>query len=200
MNKNVNILIDNGHGKDTAGKCSPDKRLLEYKYNREIAQEVHNQLQKDGYNSIILVPELNDISLKNRAIRANKYSSKNTILVSIHCNAAGNGEWKTATGWSVWTSKGQTKGDKLADCMYEAAEEILKPMGKKLLKQTYNDGDVDYEENFYILAKTNCPACLVENFFMDNKEDVEFLLSEKGKKAIIELHVKGIKKYIEKYF
>lgn len=84
--------------------------------------------------------------------------------------------------------------------MYEAAEEILKPMGKKLLKQTYNDGDVDYEENFYILAKTNCPACLVENFFMDNKEDVEFLLSEKGKKAIIELHVKGIKKYIEKYF
>lgn len=200
MNKNVNILIDNGHGNNTPGKCSPDKRLLEYKYNREIAQAVHKQLQEDGYNSIILVPEINDISLKTRAIRANKYNSKNTILVSIHCNAAGNGEWKTASGWSVWTSKGQTRGDKLADCMFEAAEEILKPLGKKLLKQTYNDGDVDYESNFYIVAKTKCPACLVENFFMDNKQDVEFLLSEEGKKAIIQLHVNGIKKYIEKYF
>lgn len=200
MNKNVNILIDNGHGNNTPGKCSPDKRLLEYKYNREIAQSVHKQLQKEGYNSIILVPEITDVPLKTRSTRANKYNSKNTILVSIHCNAAGNGDWKTASGWSVWTSNGQTKGDKLADCMFEAAEEILQPMGQKLMKQTYNDGDVDYESNFHIIAKTKCPACLVENFFMDSKKDVEFLLSEKGKKAIIDLHVNGIKKYIEKYF
>ena len=28
------VLIDNGHGSNTAGKCSPDKSLLEYKYAR----------------------------------------------------------------------------------------------------------------------------------------------------------------------
>ena len=43
MNNEINILIDNGHGNDTPGKCSPDKRILEYKYNREIAQEVKKQ-------------------------------------------------------------------------------------------------------------------------------------------------------------
>ena len=195
----MKILIDNGHGKDTAGKRSPDERILEYKYNREIAKAVFDQLTEDGYDVELLVPETNDISLKTRVLRANKYDSKSTILVSIHCNAAGNGDWENATGWSVWTSKGQTKGDKLADCMYEAAEEELKPFAKKLLKQTYNDGDVDYESNFYILAKSKCPACLVENFFMDSLKDVEFLLSEEGKRAIINLHINGIKKYVEKY-
>lgn len=28
---------------------------------------------------------------------------------------------------------------------------------------------------------TKCPAILTENLFQDNKEDVDFLLSEKGK-------------------
>lgn len=31
------ILIDNGHGSNTSGKCSPDGRLKEYAYTREIA-------------------------------------------------------------------------------------------------------------------------------------------------------------------
>ena len=33
----MKILIDNGHGVDTAGKRSPDGSLREYKYTREIA-------------------------------------------------------------------------------------------------------------------------------------------------------------------
>ena len=41
------------------------------------------------------------------------------------------------------------------------------------------------------------PAVLTENLFMDNKEEVEYLLSEEGKKSIIDLHVEGIKQYID---
>ena len=38
MNKeDIIIIIDNGHGINTPGKCSPDKSLLEWKYTREIA-------------------------------------------------------------------------------------------------------------------------------------------------------------------
>ena len=32
----MKILIDNGHGEDTAGKRSPDWTLREYAYTREI--------------------------------------------------------------------------------------------------------------------------------------------------------------------
>ena len=49
---------------------------------------------------------------------------------------------------------------------------------------------------FYILVHVPCPAVLTENLFQDNKEDVEFLLSEKGKEAITKIHVEGIKNYL----
>ena len=32
----MKILIDNGHGSNTKGKRSPDGRLMEYAYTREI--------------------------------------------------------------------------------------------------------------------------------------------------------------------
>lgn len=43
---------------------------------------------------------------------------------------------------------------------------------------------------------THCPAVLTENLFQDNKDDVRFLLSDEGKRAITELHVKSIIDYI----
>lgn len=41
----MKILIDNGHGNDTPGKRSPDGRLLEWAYTREIADRVAARLQ-----------------------------------------------------------------------------------------------------------------------------------------------------------
>ena len=39
----------------------------------------------------------------------NTPGKSNVILISIHVNAAGNGtKWLNATGWSCYTSKGQT--------------------------------------------------------------------------------------------
>ena len=44
------------------------------------------------------------------------------ILVSIHANAFGNGrEWTKARGWSVYTGKGQTRADLLADDLARVA-------------------------------------------------------------------------------
>jgi N-acetylmuramoyl-L-alanine amidase len=44
------------------------------------------------------------------------------------------------------------------------------------------------------------PAVLVENFFQDNKQDVQYLLSEEGRKDVIDIHVYGIEKYIRSKF
>lgn len=30
VRKDIVVILDNGHGRDTIGKCSPDKRLMEY--------------------------------------------------------------------------------------------------------------------------------------------------------------------------
>ena len=186
------VLIDNGHGSDTAGKQSPDGRLREYAYAREIAKRLEKALQEIGIEAVRITPEENDVSLKERCQRANKYGAKNAILVSIHCNAAGNGEWMSARGWECYTSRGNTNADKLAERLYQAAKE----KGYKLRTDT-SDGDSDKEEGFYILKHTVMPAVLTENLFQDNKDDVEYLLSEEGKAAITDLHVKGISTYIK---
>ena len=194
----MKILIDNGHGQETAGKRSPDGRLLEWSYTREIARRVVAELQRRGFFASLLVPEDEDISLAERCLRVNRVCAElgrlNVCLVSIHVNAAGRGgRWYNATGWCCYTSKGQTVGDRLADCLCQAAARILP--GHRM-RFDYTDGDPDQEADFAILRKTACPACLTENGFMDCLESLEFLLSDEGKAAIVQLHVEGIIDYV----
>ncbi|WP_314813725.1 N-acetylmuramoyl-L-alanine amidase [Porphyromonas endodontalis] len=194
----MKILIDNGHGSNTPGKRSPNGSILEYKYTREIAQRVVDELKARGYDAERIVTEDYDVSLGERCRRVNAkckaHGSHNVLLVSIHNNAAGAGGWMNARGWSAYTTKGRTLSDALADCLYKAAESYL--IGQKIRKDT-QDGDPDWEENFYILRNTLCAAVLTENFFMDNREDVAYLLSEAGKMAIVKVHVEGIIAYIK---
>lgn len=193
------ILIDNGHGIGTPGKRSPgDGRLREFRYCREIAAEVEKRLRALGYDAERIVPEDADISLGQRCARVNawcdKLGSKSVALVSVHNNAAGNGsQWMSARGWEAWTSKGQTAGDTLAECLYDAARKHL-PKDTKI-RTDLADGDRDKEANFTILYGSRCPACLTENLFQDNKEDVDYLLSPQGREAIVRLHVEGIVNY-----
>ena len=194
----MKILIDNGHGIQTKGKRSPDGKLLEYAYTRELARQIVKILQYRGYDSELLVPEDDDTPLSERVRRTNAHcqalGKSNVLLISLHINAAGDGtKWMNATGWSCYTCKGQTESDRLADCLYKAAEQILK---SQVIRTDYaRDGDPDWEENFYILRHTLCPAVLTENFFMDGL-DLKFLQSKACKQAIVDTHVEGIIEYL----
>ena len=69
----MKILIDNGHGLNTPGKRSPDGKFLEAIYNREIARRVVADLRDRGYDAELLVPEEEDIPLKERVRHARQY-------------------------------------------------------------------------------------------------------------------------------
>lgn len=193
----MKILIDNGHGENTQGKRSPDGTLREYSYTREIADRIVLELTKRGYDAERIVKENVDVPLTERTRRVNevcgRLGTSNVILVSIHCNAAANGGWQKARGWSAYTSIGRTKADELADRLYESARMYF--TGQRI-REDRSDGDPDWEEGFFVLRKTKCPAVLTENFFQDNKEDVAYLLSSDGKQAIVNVHVDGIINYI----
>lgn len=196
----MKILIDNGHGIDTPGKRSPDGKFREYRYTREIAIEIVKELSEQGYDAELLVPEESDVPLKERVRRVNAFckdlGAENVVLISIHNNAYKDGnEWQSPRGWSCYTTKGVTSSDNLAIMLYEEAVSAFN--GHKI-RMEMSDGDADWEEDFYLLKKTRCAAVLTENFFMDNKEDVAFLLSDNGRNAIVRTHVNSIKKYIDK--
>lgn len=191
------VILDAGHGRDTAGKRSPDGRLLEYAYAREIAVRLERELKARGYDAQRIVPEENDISLKERCNRANRIyaaAGKKAILVSIHCNAAGaDGKWHDARGWSAYVSRNASKKSKELACrLIDAAE----TQGLKVRR--YSQDEPYWTQNLAICRDTNCPAVLTENLFQDNREDVDYLLSEKGKQTIVELHMKGIMAYLGK--
>ena len=195
----MKILVEGGHGIDTAGKRSPDESFFEWAFNREIAVGIVVRLVAKGYDAELTVPEQMDIPLKERVNRVNKIcnllGTKNVIFLSIHANAAGMGQdWMNARGWCAYTSVGETESDKIASCLYEKAQEIFEGMK---IRKDLTDGDPDQESNFYVIKNTKCPAVLTENFFYDNREDLKFLLSDEGKKKIIETHVEGIIKYLD---
>lgn len=191
----MKVLIDNGHGENTPGKRSPDGRLREWSYTREIADRVVVGLRKMGIDAERIVKEDTDVPLSERCRRANavyKATGRKAVLISIHCNAAGSGSaWMNARGWSVFVSNNASANSKkLAICLAEAAEGIPVSVRKPMLRQSY------WTQNLAICRDTNCPAILTENFFQDNKEDVEFLLSPEGKQAVVEIHIEGILKYL----
>lgn len=197
--KNLVVILDNGHGENTKGKCSPDKRLLEWEWTREIACRLHNLLVMNEIDTVLLVPEDKDISLTERVKREKKITKeakkagKESCLISIHINAAGgDGKWKTATGWSGWIAQeASEKSKQLAQLLYEQAEDFGLQGNRCVPNTKY------WTANFTICTDTSCPTVLTENLFQDNKEEVDFLLSEEGKQIIIDLHYNAIKKYIE---
>lgn len=192
----MKVLIDNGHGVETPGKRSPDGKLREYAYAREIAKRVVSELQKNDIDALCIVPEDEDVSLTERVARANKIYKENAnqaILISIHCNAMGSGaEWMTAQGWSVFVGGSASKKSKtFARTMAEVA------LCKNIKVRQPSRQVLYWTADLYICNKTNCPAILVENFFQDNREDVEFLLSEEGKKCVTDITVEGILSYLK---
>ena len=195
----MKILIDPGHGIDTPGKRSPDGLFREYLWNRHVAAQILEGLVSAGIAASLVVTETNDVSLKNRVNRVNticnRLGASNVLLVSIHANAAGNGSaWMNAKGWSCYTSKGKTKSDQVAECLYDAFEAEFQD---RKIRKDMSDGDRDWEENFYVLQKSKCPAVLLENFFYDNREECAWMLQEESKRRIAGAVVNGIIKYIK---
>lgn len=194
------VLIDNGHGENTPGKCSPDGRLKEYKSAREIARLIVDSLQAKGVNAVLLVPEDTDISLKERCKRANryceKYGAKNVLLVSIHHNAAGaDGKWHEARGFSAHVSL-NASGRSKALAQYLWSEAL-----QQGLKGNRSVPEVKYiAQNLAICRDTRCAAVLTENLFQDNEDDVAFLLGDEGKSKVAMMHVAAINEYIKDYY
>lgn len=191
MNMNKYIIIDAGHGNNSPGKRSPiwkdGKQLFEWEFNRDIATRIAHKLAAAGIRSRLLVTEKEDIQLSERCRRINNicrmHGKDNCILISIHANAGG------GTGFEVFTSPGNTKADEYATIMLDT---LKYSFPKEKIRTDYSDGDADKEARFYMLQKSQCPAILTENLFMDNETDCRKLMDDDFREQIAEAHVRAI--------
>lgn len=221
--KKLTVILGTAHGKNVAGKRSPDGIFEEWQYSREIVERLREELAKredlvdvfvDIPSAEVPLPQQAELTRRVRYVNqlcAHRHTER-CIYVSIHVDAASSGEWKNAGGWTAYTSPGRTRSDILATYLYEAAEKHLAGYAAKMeegkkngqygsnqkpFRKDTSDGDPDKEANFYVLVRTKCAAVLTENLFQDNKADVAFLTSEEGKKAIVALHKEAILRFAE---
>lgn len=201
------VILGTPHGENVAGKRSPDGRFREYRFGREVIRELKLKLEREGVMVVVdipgdVVPSKQEDELRMRCGIVNslceRWGTKNCCYVSVHVNASGMGkQWMMARGWCVFTSVGRTRADGLASCLWDAAREVLPQDHKTAVRADWSDKDPDYEKDLYVLKKTRCAAVLTENLFMDNLEDLEYLESIEGRMAIVELHRRGIMRWLD---
>lgn len=221
--KDIHIIMNYGHAKSTPGKRSPlystlskedqayfakypqfgTDRYYEYLSNRVIGRQITASLRERGWN-VHEIEQTGPNGLTEIANATNKickqYGKDKCVFISVHSNAApakDNG-WANAKGWCIYTTKGQNKSDKLADYIYKYADEYFVKQDKRSIRRSLVDGDPDQEANFYVIYHCNCPGVLTENFFFNDKDDLKYIVSDKGQNSIVRAHVMGIEDYIYK--
>lgn len=172
------IGIDNGHGKNTPGKRTPDESMREWEFNYQTAKYLNEELQFNNFKTLMVSDTSEDTPLRTRTDRAN--NAKVDIFVSIHANAY-LGTWGDANGIETFAYKASTTGDKLAKLVQE-----------ELIKATnLRDRGVKYN-NLFITRETNMPSILCECGFMDNKREAILLKSDSYRRACAKAICKGI--------
>lgn len=190
------IFVDNGHGINTPGKRSPDGKLREWKWTREVAAIIVRGLTERVIDARLLTTEETDVKLADRVARVNQVcrqrGADNVIVVSVHVNAAASdGRWHTARGFLSFVAPNAGPGSKmLAKMLYEEAERRGLKGNRWVTRDKYT------VRPLAICRDTACTAVLTENLFMDNREDCEYLLTDEGKTMIAQMHIDAITKYL----
>ena len=192
--KSICIVLDPAHGKEVAGKSSPDKTHREYLWSRERCRSIAIKLRAIGYEVYFTNTTDYEIGLSKRQRNAlNVKTDKKKLLLSLHNDAVGTDtSWNNARGYSVWTTKGVTKSDECADIIIDQLREDFPDI--KFRQYSPKKLDRDFEANFTVLMGSGYMAVLIEWLFQDNKEDVVELQDDQINRAYEDSIVKAIEK------
>lgn len=200
---NTIIHIDAGHGTRayTRGKRSPDGRLVEGEYCRELVRRLIPALREIGLDAREVVPEDQDIALDERCARVNRAISKEPtarhLFLSVHLNAAptascnAQGWCRGASGWCVYTArKCSAESVRMARSLYGVADEFGLRGNRCVPQEGF------WRADYRVLVNTKCPAVLTESLFMTNPTEVDWLLSPHGMDSLVNLHLLGLCRYL----
>lgn len=176
----VKLFISGGHGKDTAGKRSPDGKLREYHFNNPTTQKFKKIMEQYEGVEVIHVNDLNgfDTPLKTRTLLANQFYDRNrgdvnngkvkVYYMSFHANAMGDKWQSTATGSETLVYGKGTEAYKMAELIEAETKKLtgLKSRGVKI------------RTDLHELRETKMPAILHESAFMDNPKDFALLMND----------------------
>jgi len=158
------IVCDPGHGGSDPGAVGND--LLEKNLNWVISNIIKDKLKKYDVQVIVSQPSCTDPKstaadeLIGPVKEANRLSAD--FFLSIHTNAGGG---------SGFESFIHTKASRITELIRNIIHDSISPV---FTKNNMPDRGKK-RANFYVLRKTNMPAMLIENGFIDNAKDEGYL-------------------------
>lgn len=182
------VVLDPGHGVETAGKRSPDGTYLEHEFNLDMAKRIKPILERHGVNVTLTRSTENDVSLDDRVLISNMTDPN--LFVSLHSNASGDGiKWTDPDGFGIYTSAaGDSAGRNLAakSIINRAKEAGITLWGNGLF----------HDISLYVLKYTTAPAVLIEHGFHTNLREVELLKNDTYRNLLATVDAKGILDYL----
>jgi len=176
----MKITIDPGHGGSDSGATANGLKEKDIVLN--VAKKLKSILINDYENVSIQMTRDSDVfvELNKRANLANDWGAN--YFVSIHVNAGG------GHGFESYIYNGNVSSNTIN---YRSIihDEIISQLG------FYDRGKK--EANFAVLRETNMPAILLENLFIDNKEDANWLKSDENLKRLAIATAEGIAKALK---
>lgn len=160
----MKMMLDAGHGPNTAGKRTPDGKMREFEFNEAVVQFVKKELTAFGVICIYSHDRGRDVPLKERTALANKMGVD--AFISIHANAFGT-TWNNANGIETFT---YTKPSQQSVILASHVQTALCSITGR-----YNRGVK--KADFAVVRDTRMPAILVECGFMTNKNEAILLQS-----------------------
>lgn len=196
-NHNISVALGCAHGIDVPGKQSPDGTFHEWMFSREIQFQVADILKSCGYEVYLVNAQDTEMGLSNRKRYLNQLNPVLPLVyITLHNNAAGNeGKWLNATGIEVYSTRGETKSDKIATLFFELCE---KDFPEFTYRKDLLDGDPDKEANFTELM-SKWPSILIEWLFMDSKKDIQYLKDDGHKQKLVNFLVDFVNTLDMKY-
>ena len=160
------VWIDAGHGGGDCGAVGCVSGVYEDDVVLDIALKAKKLLIAQGLEVGMTRETDVFVGLSERARRANNWGAD--LFVSIHCNSFN----KSAHGIEIFC---------YADKYKSMAEKIYKPI---LATVPYSVNRGVKTANYAVLRETNMSAVLLETAFIDNSNDIKYLINDKDKFAL----------------
>ena len=172
----MRYIVIIGHTYLSQGASYENGWLTEYQYNNMIATDISCILSEKGHECIVVVKD--DLTHKDLVELVDYQEPK--AIIELHCNAYDEkaGERDAFGTETLFTRNNPRSGElarKLQVCLTKALGR--KGKGNRGVKLLSNKKQRGYRN----LIDYKAPACIVEPFFIDYKEDVLLGFKEMGK-------------------
>lgn len=175
--RNLRIAVDAGHGGSNNGAIGLSG-VLEKDLNLAMAKKLEAALVKEG--ATVVMTRSNDRYTTNTQRLSFLKEHDPDLLISIHCNAAGN---PLVSGGSTYYR-------------HQAFRPITQYIYKEMLKLDLADFGNVGGFNFTLNSPTEFPSVLVEVAFVSNPADEEKLLNPAFQDDIVKSIVTGVEKFL----